>query len=519
MRAVKAAEPGALAVVLAVLILVPGVPVAADDVTTSLACTGTDEVVELTTDTLLDPDCTYPGGFRITTSGVTLDCRGARIADPGGPGHRRGIEVSAPVDVALHDITIRNCEIEGYLNSIRLTRDGFRDLAEGAEYEHAWSDIVVEQSTIRSSHGVGIFVDGYVTDVTIRNNLITHTGSSGIYLETGSASNTVIDNEILDNGYEENGPGGQSFELGELTFYWWGVGREGIAVDGSRFNHIARNHFEGNSSGGILLYKNCGEYPDSGAWFDRRYGSHGNLIEANVFDGGHNGVWVGSRMAENTMPMECTDPAYVTGPFMRIVLDQAKRNTVRDNVFDGVTHAIRLEDDDTVVRDNLFRGPDPGHHAVTIGTKYRTEVLGRPVAGTVLEGNVSHIVDNPSPYRWVHGHTGTVEADNLALGDPAELCEGEPIPRSPFIFVIQVVIWDPTTPPPQPPPDLSKPELGPLEPCSGARPSPQSSATTPQEPRPSTAGSTPSTGGDARTARGATTPTATPVGATPAFTG
>ena len=39
-----------------------------------------------------------------------------------------------------------------------------------------------------------------------------------------------------------------------------------------------------------------------------------NLIERNMFLGGRNGVWVGSRMGENTLPMECTDPAYVDEP-------------------------------------------------------------------------------------------------------------------------------------------------------------------------------------------------------------
>ena len=84
--------------------------------------------------------------------------------------------------------------------------------------------------------------------------------------------------------------------------WFWGVGREGLAVDGSYENVITGNAFFGNSNGGLFLYKNCGEYPDSGRYFERRHHADDNLIEGNTFVGGRNGVWVGSRMGENTLP-------------------------------------------------------------------------------------------------------------------------------------------------------------------------------------------------------------------------
>ena len=54
-------------------------------------------------------------------------------------------------------------------------------------------------------------------------------------------------------------------------------------------NTIRGNVFHGNSAGGLFLYKNCGEYPDRPAYFERRFPSENNLIEGNwvasVWDG------------------------------------------------------------------------------------------------------------------------------------------------------------------------------------------------------------------------------------------
>ena len=170
---------------------------------------------------------------------------------------------------------------------------------------------------------MGIFVDGYVSDATIRNSIVQRAGSAGIYLETGSRRSLVEANQLLDNGFVENGPHGQLTQLLGLQFRFWGAGREGVAIDGSYENVVVGNHFEGNSHGGLLLYTNCGEFPDSGVWFDRRWPSDRNHIEGNTFVGGLNGVWVGQRMAENTLPMACTKPAYIDEPLQRVTLDFA----------------------------------------------------------------------------------------------------------------------------------------------------------------------------------------------------
>jgi parallel beta-helix repeat protein len=470
---------GVLALALLVAGLLPAAARASGPVV--IGCDQAGARVELTADAVLDPSCTY-AGFDITASHVTLDCRGARIAGPTGAGSR-GIEVSTPVDVELADVTVRGCEVEGFLNSIRVTRVGFRTLARGQEFVHPVADVVLEDNDVHDSRGVGIYVDGYVSGVTIRNNRIHGAGSSGIYLETGSKESVVIGNQITGNGFRENGPGGQTFEVGGTTVWFWGPGREGISVDGSYRNRIVGNTFSGNSAGGVFLYKNCGEYPDRNPerWFERRDHADDNLIEGNDFSGGVNGVWIGSRMGENTLPMECSDPAYVDEPGRRIVLDFAARTTVRANAFHGVTYGIRVEDDHAVIEANRFDGPSPAMHAVVIGTPYRTTVLHHPVTGTVLRANASTIVANPDPYRWVHGESATVVRDNRALGRPVGICEGEPLPRGPFVMALAVAAAGPGGARP-PTPDLTFPTVGALPACPDESAGPSGPSVVPTSP-------------------------------------
>jgi parallel beta-helix repeat protein len=440
-----------------------------------VGCDRAGEHLVLTVSAVLDPGCVYTGGIEITASGVSLDCRGATVRDVDGEGGARvGILVTGPASRALHDVTVRNCRVEGFLNGVRITREGFRSLPEGAEYADAHHDIVVEDSEVRDARGVGVFVDAYVTRVTLRRLVVEGAGSAGVYLEAGSRDNVVRDNRIVGNGFRQNGPAGQHVELGGgLGVWFWGVGREGIAVDGSTGNRIVGNHLEGNAAGGVFLYKNCGEYvhqrPE--VWWQRRQGADGNLIAGNVIVGGLAGVWVGSRMGENTLPMDCSDPAYVDEPLLRVTLDRAVGNVVRGNVVRDVTYGVRVEDDDTRVEANHIGGTDPAALAVVVGTRWRTERLGRPVAGTTILANTADIAGNASPYRYVHGHVGTTFRGNLAAGRPAVLCEAPPLPAAPFIFVVAFVPHRAGDPPPPPPPDLAPPRPAVLEPCPAPEPS------------------------------------------------
>ena len=413
----------------------------------------------------LDPSCTYTGGITVTASNVTLDCQGALVQAGGDPGSR-GIEVSTPVDTSMSGDVVRNCHVSGFLNSMRVTRVGFRGLAAGHEFDHTLSDVLIEHSDVSDSHGVGIYVDGYVTDVTIRNVRITHAGSSGIYLEAGSRHNTVTGNIIEDNGFTENAGAGQLTTLGGLQFRFWGIGREGLSIDGSSDNTVSGNAFSGNSAGGIFLYTNCGEHKDESDWFERRSGADHNLIEANTFDGGITGVWVGSRMGENTVPMDCSDTPYVTGPLLSITLDRATNTTVRANAFHDVTYGVHVEDDGTQVLDNTFSGPSGAYHAVIVGTRVRTTALDHPVTGTVVSGNTSAIVGNPNPFRWVHGFRDLTVTGNRALGKAVGICAGQELPHLQFIFVLAVAYEPPGSPVTPRPPGLTMPLLGALPACA-----------------------------------------------------
>ncbi|MEM7141395.1 MAG: right-handed parallel beta-helix repeat-containing protein [Actinomycetota bacterium] len=455
--AASAAEPGDIA---------PGVPAVLSPTgsdSVALGCDVAEQRHTLTTSTHLDPSCTWTAGFDIHTSDVVLDCRGAAIAKSGGG---RGIEISSSVDTALSGVVVRNCRVDGFLNSLRITRDGFRTLDPGVEYENGLTGVVIEHSEFRNSIGVGIFVDGYVSDATIRNNVVEAAGSTGVYLETGSRRSHVEGNRIHDNGYRENGPGGQLREFAGLRFRFWGPGREGLAIDGSYENVVVGNSFAGNSHGGLFLYTNCGEFPDSGVWFDRRWPSDNNLIAENTFTGGLNGVWVGQRMAENTLPMECTKPAYVVDTIQRVTLDFAADNTVADNHFDGVTYPIRVEDDGTTVTGNTIESDDPSHHGILIGTEFRTTVLDQPVTDTTIADNAIDVAGNHDPIRWVHGYRGLTVERNTAHGEAVGICEGIQPPRLLLIWAIAIALEPPGAPVTPPPADLAHPVLGALEPCA-----------------------------------------------------
>lgn len=432
-----------------------------------VACPATDALITITADADLDPTCTYVAPFEITASDVVLDCKGAVIDGTGRGGV--GILIHAPATVALSGVVVRNCDVGGFLNSVRVTRDGFRALAPGVEHADAFSDIVIEDSTFHDARGVGVFVDGYVTDVKIRRSTMRDAGSTGVYLEAGSARNVVQANVFDHNGYGENGLGGTVVSVGGVTARYWGTGREGLAIDGSRDNVVVGNTFTGNSAGGAFLYTNCGEYHLSrpNRWFERRYGATGNVIEANTFAGGVTGVWVGSRMGENTWPMECSDPAYIDDPgqLLRVSLDRASGNLVAANTFTGVTYGVRVEDDGTTVRQNTFVGDAPGQYAVVVGTRFRGAVLDQPVRGTSIEGNRATIAGNPSPFRWAWGAADTSFVGNTASGAQASFCEIVPLPTGPFVMVLAFALEPAGGPPATPPADLAYPIVGPQPAC------------------------------------------------------
>ena len=149
-------------------------------------------------------------------------------------------------------------------------------------------------------------------------------------------------------------------------------------------------------------------------WFQRRYGADGNVIENNTFIDEDNGVWVASRMGENTLPMECSDPQYLPG----YALDYADDNVVRDNHFQNVTFGVRVEDDDADRdRQRLRQRRRRSHEAIVVGTRYRTEAL-------VAAGR------RHDHHRQQRQHHGQPESVSLDAGAHQHDVQRQPEPRS-----------------------------------------------------------------------------------------
>ncbi len=408
-----------------------------------IGCDQTEVRVIVTAPSHLDPSCTYHGGFDITASDSVLDCRGAHIEAVAGDLDRRGILVETQSTLALSNVVVRNCVVSGFNNNVRIRRQGFRTLTQGAEYENGTSAILIENSHFYDSNATGIFVDGYVTGVTLRGVEVAGSGAVGVYLEAGSKDNVIENSRIHNNGFGNVVPEGVPIVVNGTELRYESTGREGIAIDGSRDNIVRNNWIAGNSAGAIFLYKNCGEDATSqpNSHWVRHYGATGNLITGNFISTEKNGIWVGSRAAENQYFMDCSDPAYIDAALRRVHLDPASGNTVDRNSFLYVTYGVRIEDNMTTVTDNRFSSNSPGHEAVIIGTKERTGVLGLPVDGTILRDNRATITGNATPYRWVWGHTATTHADNFADQALVPLVEGTQPTINPFLFAIR--IWVP----------------------------------------------------------------------------
>jgi hypothetical protein len=391
----------------------------------------------------LDPSCTYTRGIDIRTSNTTLDCRGASIAFAGQREDRQGILIETPVDVPLDHVTVHNCNVSGFApNNLRVRRVGFKDLVQGQEYAVPTSDIRIEHSKFSGSDGSGIFLDGFVTGVTLDDIEVVDSGAVGVYFEAGSKDNVLEHSRIHRNGFKDVVPEGVPIVVNGTELRYESTGREGIAVDGARNTVIRDNWIAGNSYGGIFFYKNCGEdattNPD-GHWV-RHYGATGNLVERNFISSEKNGIWVASRAAENQSFMDCSDTPYIDAPARRVFLDPASGNTIRDNSFLFVERGIRVEDDATTIEGNRFSDVDPSHQAILVGTKERTNVLARPVTDTVITGNRADIAGNDTPYRWIWGQASTTFTDNLSRQSATALTEGTQPPINPFLFAIRIFL-------------------------------------------------------------------------------
>jgi parallel beta-helix repeat protein len=253
-------------------------------------------------------------------SGAVLDCNGAMIDGSGSKERtvlirsRKGQDGRWDVPT---DITIRNCRIKGDLRIVGLGnngqakevkassgRDGHTKRAQAA----APTGILLDSLTFSGSVGVALYLAPGVTDVTLQNSTFTGKASSTVvYLDAESARNTIIGN----------------------TFAARPEWREVLAVDGSANNRIENNTFVNPLSGGIYLYRNCGE-----GGTVRHQSPQGNIISGNTFQYelpvARPAVWIGSRQGLSVFNSYClVQPKMLLGGLDHN--DGANNNTVTNN--------------------------------------------------------------------------------------------------------------------------------------------------------------------------------------------
>lgn len=254
------------------------------------------------------------------SSGVVFDCNGAMIDGSGTKARtvliqsRKGDDGKWDVPT---DITIRNCQIKGDLRIQGLgnngqakevkassNRDGHTQRAQAA----APTGILLDNLIFSGSVGVPLYLAPGVTNVTLQNSRFTGKASSTVvYLDAESAGNVIVGN----------------------TFSARPEWREVIAVDGSANNRIENNTFVNPLSGGVYLYRNCGE----GGTF-RHQSPQGNLVRGNTFQYqvpvARPAVWIGSRQGLSVFNSYClVQPKMLLGGLDHS--DGANNNTVTDN--------------------------------------------------------------------------------------------------------------------------------------------------------------------------------------------
>ncbi|MBZ0237208.1 MAG: right-handed parallel beta-helix repeat-containing protein [Deltaproteobacteria bacterium] len=324
-------------------------------------------------------------------------------------------------ELGLHDVTIMNCNVEGYKHGIVIGHDGDRDGAGDmiereylAWFEHpAEATCRVEQveDCIRSvsahrititdvsTHGsadVGIYVGAWSHGVEIVGSTISGTGKGpGVYLDSGSRDNQIIGNTITGNG------------------------REAVAIDASADNLIQGNHIEGNGTRdggdderfrvGVAIYKNFWENRWGKEHGPRVQRSERNVIDDNDIIDHIAGVRVAMRQDWNRRhapgsdsawgdPIYYFDPTLVDAYYYR---ERAADNIVRQNTFDRNRYGVVVRDDHNQILGNTFTRS--GRSDVIVGSEVRQWVR-EPVFDVTVAGNVLSYENGTHPEGFVAVH-------------------------------------------------------------------------------------------------------------------
>lgn len=365
------------------------------------------ETVTITENTTLPPGCYYQRvSFVIQQSNIQFDCNGA-VLNGTGTVHKNAdfipySESNAPAGVAfsitslqnkmINDIEVRNCKIKNYVDGVRIktlltpeTVKQLKTMRDGLALEetlrsYAPQAIQLNNLSISDAHKHGVYVDRYVHHVEITNGVISNSGNSAIYLESGTQQVAIRQMRLEHNGYS-------SYDRDKrVSLPRLGVARrEAIAVDSSAQNLIDSNVLRDNAAGGIFLYKNCYEKYQDAAQMPRLQHSDANRIVHNQFQNEAVGVWLASRQSRDLADFSCGDAVVYSQSGQQFFRDFAQDNLVSGNTFTNVEVGVKVEDDHNQVRNNQFVGDSQTD--IQVGSSIRS-LLKQPIIDVDLAGNM-----------------------------------------------------------------------------------------------------------------------------------
>ena len=226
------------------------------------------------------------------------------------------------LQILADNVTIKRCKVNGSIRTIGLghngeapgvkassTRLGHTERAQAA----APKNTVLYAVTITGHGRIPLYLGPGTTRLTMYDSTIKgRSDSVALYLDAESGFNIIRNN---------------TFDIASAS-------REIIAMDGSANNHILTNTIKQAPSGGIYLYRNCGE-----GGTVRHQAPQNNLIAGNTINNASGyGIWLGSR---NGGRLYCRDDAGFPFGSSKNDGDFADNNTIRDNTFTNSARTIR----------------------------------------------------------------------------------------------------------------------------------------------------------------------------------
>jgi parallel beta-helix repeat protein len=161
-------------------------------------------------------------------SGVTLDCQNRVIRGPGNPGEHFGIYLVRETT----GVTVKNCEVTGFLRGIRL---------HGAHRNRLIDNHVHHNGDSTRHIGYGVDVAGGSTGNLFQGNRVHENADEGIHIGTASNGNTLIGNHVYDN-FRENIYVLRS-ERGIFQHNTTGGGSNSLFLKHSAFHRFEHNAF------------------------------------------------------------------------------------------------------------------------------------------------------------------------------------------------------------------------------------------------------------------------------------